>query len=238
MSLAKRIIPTLLYDGAQLIKGRRFEGARVVGNVMQSARTHAARGVDELIMLDIKAGRANRAPNYDLVKTITDGMFTPVTVGGGVMTIKHVEELFAAGADKISVNRMWVQTPHIVAALARRYGAQAIVVSLDYRKGCEGVARHFAMRAEQQGVGEVLLTAMDREGTMEGYDINTIKTIASERSIPIIAHGGCSGPENMLDAIQAGASAVAAGALFQFTDHTPASCAAYLSKRGIEVRKP
>jgi imidazole glycerol-phosphate synthase subunit HisF len=232
--LATRIIPTLLYRGATLVKGQRFAGDRSVGHVQQAAKIHATRGVDELIMLDI--GATGAEPDIELVRAITSHAFTPITVGGGIRIIQHVEQLLAAGADKVCIKTAFLNAPRFITTLATRYGSQAIVVAIDYRKGEEHRASILAKQAETVGAGEIMLTAMDREGTMEGYDIRTLQHITSHAMIPVIAHGGCGSYDHMAEAIQAGASAVAAGSLFQFTDATPKGAAQYLAKRGIEVR--
>lgn len=234
--LATRIIPTLLYRGHTLVKGQRFEGNRSVGHVQQAARIHATRGVDELVMLDIGATPAGRGPDVDLVRAITAHSFTPITVGGGIRTTSHVEALLGAGADKVAIKTAFLESPRIVSILADRYGCQAIVVAIDYRTGDEAVAAHWAARAEQLGAGEIMLTAMDREGTLEGYDLKTLQQVASKAKIPVIAHGGAGTYEHMAQAVKAGASAVAAGAMFQFTDQTPLGAAKYLAQQGIEAR--
>lgn len=232
--LAVRIIPTLLYRGATLVKGQRFAGDRSVGHVQQAAKIHATRGVDELIMLDI--GATGAGPDIELVRTITSHAFTPITVGGGIRIVQHVEQLLQAGADKVCIKTAFLNAPRFITTLATRYGSQAIVVAIDYRNGGERQASLRAAQAEAMGAGEIMLTAMDREGTMEGYDCKTLQHITSNAMIPVIANGGCGSYDHMVEAIQAGASAVAAGSLFQFTDATPKGAAQYLAKRGIEVR--
>jgi cyclase len=213
-----------------LVKGRQFKPDRVVGHVLQAARVHQARGVDELIILDVGATPNGRGPDFEAVRELTTDCFMPITIGGGVRSVADVEQLLRAGADKVAIKTAM----HIVPEVAKAVGCQALVVAID----CEDsqAALRDAVAAEQNGAGEILLTSIDREGTMEGYDIDLIRTVSNAVSIPVIAHGGCSGPEDMLKAIEAGASAVAAGALFQFTEHTPRSCALYLREHGIEVR--
>lgn len=232
--LAHRIIPTLLYRGATLVKGCRFAGDRSVGHVQQAARIYAARGVDELVILDIDATPAGRGPDLDLVRRITDGNFTPVAVGGGVRNQIDARDLLTAGADKVVVRTLLDTDPAMVMTMAMRFGSQAVVAAIDYQEGQKAVGR--CLEAEQLGVGEIMLTCMSREGTQAGYDLATIERCATVLGIPLIAHGGCSGYDDMHRAIQAGANAVAAGALFQFTDCTPAGAAKYLAAKGIEVR--
>ena len=248
MGLAVRVIPTLLKRGAHLVKGKRFSADRVVGHVEQAARIHQARGVDELIILDVEATPAGRGPDFAAIEALTAKCFMPLTVGGGVRSIADVEDLLRAGADKVSICTFALQRPQFIVECAKRFGCQAIVIAIDSSDvgwPCTNNgtvwwqmlgAKVWAKGVANAGAGEILLTSVDREGTMEGYDIELIREVASAVSIPVIAHGGCSGPEDMLKAIQAGASAVAAGALFQFTDWTPGACAGWLHDHGVEVR--
>lgn len=249
--LAKRIIPTLLFRGDQLVKGEKFNGWRSVGHVRQAIEIHAARGVDELIALDIGATPEGRGPNFAQIEQMTNIGYTPITIGGGVRSVDDVLALMLAGADKVAICSAC--TSDVVTVASKRFGTQAIVVAIDVLAGvvATGCGRHtmrlwtdgphvqpedWAKIMWAEGAGEILLTSIDREGTLQGYDLDLITSVAAAVDIPVIAHGGCSGPEDMLKAIHAGASAVAAGALFQFTDHTPASCAKYLHDHGVEVR--
>ena len=236
MGLAVRIIPTLLAKGPRLVKGRRFSADRVVGHVQQAARIHQARGVDELCILDVAATPEGRGPDFAAIRKLTEACFMPLTVGGGVRSVEDVKGLLDAGADKVAIRTAWISSPDFVAAASRRFGRQAIVVALDVEEHCWTEAAFEARRIESFGAGELLLTSVEREGTMEGYDLELLRTVANAVDIPVIAHGGCSGYEDMYNAIQAGASAVAAGALFQFTDCTPRGAAEYLSSKGVEVR--
>lgn len=226
MSLAVRIIPTLLYRGDQLVKGKQFNAWRSVGHIEQAVRVMASRGVDEMVLLDIGATPEGRGPDFERVKRLTSYAFTPVTVGGGVRSVDDVRDLLAAGADKVAIKSAYEIIPQCV----KRFGSQAIVQAIDIEWGVPFARATMA--------GEILLTSIDREGTMQGYDLDLIRAVSQAVDIPVIAHGGCSGPEDMLAAIKAGASAVAAGALFQFTDWTPRSCAEWLAENGVEVRIP
>lgn len=249
MGLAVRIIPTLLKRGSNLVKGQRFSGDRVVGHVQQAARIHQARGVDELIILDLDATPTGRGPDLKAIRELTEHCFMPLTVGGGVKTIDDAKRLLDAGADKIAI----CSHPLSIEPIASRIGCQAIVAALDAKNGGTylfGGTREMQPRPgydcappaaiaqcyEEDGAGEILLTAIGREGTMLGYDLDLIRAVSQAVSIPVIANGGCSGPEDMLLAIEAGASAVAAGALFQFTDWTPLGCAHWLAEHAVEVR--
>jgi imidazole glycerol-phosphate synthase subunit HisF len=233
MGLAKRIIPTLLFRGEQLVKGARFNSWRSVGHVLQAARVHAARRVDELVVLDIAATPEGRGPNLPLVEKICEAMFTPVTVGGGVRSVQDVQDLFNAGADKVAIRTC----SDLIEEVAGRFGRQAIVASLDVPyPGATAWACQKALELEARGAGELLLTAIEREGTLEGYDLDMVRAVAKHLGIPVIAHGGCGTYEHMREALAAGASAVAAGAMFQFTDQTPKGAARYLAEVGTEVR--
>lgn len=260
MSLATRIIPTVLIRGDQLVKGKRFSADRVVGHAHQAARIYASRQCDEIIVLDISATPEGRGPNIPLIEKWTEQNFAPITVGGGVRSMHDVRELLNAGADKVAICSGWIGNPELLDECATLFGSQAISVAIDYRQveclnGDKYICAHAkcgdtpvliegmpmspittACEAQKRGAGEILLTSIDREGTLEGYDLDLIRAVSQAVSIPVIAHGGCSGPGDMYNAIQAGASAVAAGALFQFTDETPKSCAQYLAQKGIEVR--
>jgi len=234
MMLAVRVIPTLLYRGETLVKGKQFQSWRSVGHVQQAARIHAMRGVDELCCLDIGATPEGRGPNFALVEKLTDGNFCPVTVGGGVRTVEDVKLLLRAGADKVAIK---TKALDLIPRVADAVGSQAVVASLDHSTKYAAVDPvMLACEFEMYGAGEILLTSILREGMMEGYDLEMIKAVSEAVSIPVIAHGGCGTYLHMLEAIQSGASAVAAGAMFQFTDQTPRGAAEYLSSKGIEVR--
>jgi cyclase len=239
MGLATRIIPTLLFRGDKLVKGTKFDPWRVVGHVEQAAKIYAARGTDEVILLDVAA--RDHGPDFDLVRRISRDFFTPLTVGGGCASVEAARELLLAGADKIAIGRAAVHDRVLVSLSARKFGSQAICVAVNV-KG-EGLLEApdldpvtYARRLEAEGAGEILLTSVDREGLMVGYDLDLIQDVARAVNIPVIAHGGCSSYRDMAEAIRVGAHAVAAGALFQFTDCTPRSAATYLQKNGYEVR--
>ena len=229
MSLAHRIIPTILSKDGQLVKGEGFKCDRVVGNALQAARIHAMRSVDELVILDVGDGE----PDYEMIRKLTDNTFTPVTVGGGIKSVEDVQKLLNAGADKVCIR---YNKPSLIREVAHRFGSQAAVVSLDDKVNGYACMRVFAQGINLTGAGEILLQSRERDGTMQGYDLKLIKSVSEAVNIPVVASGGCSGYEDMHNAIKAGASAVAAGALFQFTDCTPKGAAEYLRDNGVEVR--
>lgn len=245
MTLAARIIPTLLYRGDQLVKGKQFNSWRSVGHIEQAVRVMASRGVDEMVLLDIGATPEGRGPDFERVESLTSHAFTPVTVGGGVRTVEDVRRLLAAGADKVAIGEAALI---VVWEAAKRIGSQAVVVSIDVdARGMVKWGGHkpsdlspidYAKGMEREGAGEILLTSIDREGTMQGYDLDLVRAVSEAVNIPVIAHGGCSGYPDMLAALQAGASAVAAGALFQFTENTPRGAAEWLAQQGVKTRIP
>lgn len=245
MGLAHRIIPTLLCRGRQLVKGERFNSWRSVGVVAQAVRIYQQRNVDELVLLDIDATREGRSPDLKLIEELTRDCFMPLAVGGGVRNLTDIKALLAAGADKVVVGEMaWMSD--ILPRASDALGCQAIMVTCDVTTRLDAVvgtkclwaaATARARWAEQQGAGEILLTAVDREGTLQGYDLELIGNVARLLSIPVIAHGGAGTYQHMLEAFHAGADAVAAGAMFQFTEQTPRGAAEYLARYGIEVRQ-
>jgi len=235
--LAKRVIPTMLVRGRTLVKGKGFTGDRSIGNVMQAATLHATRGVDELCILDIAATKEGRGPDLSMVEELSAGCFIPITVGGGVKTLADIDALLRAGADKIAIGAA-AQADHVLVVLAaQRFGSQAIVVSVDVPAGCPlALAVEAAKVNEDAGAGEILLQSIERDGMLCGYDLDLIRAVSEAVDIPVIASGGCGTYEHMHEAIKAGADAVAAGAMFQFTDATPRKAAQYLKAKGVEVR--
>lgn len=218
----------------QMVKGIRFKADRVVGSALQAAKVHAMRGVDEIMILDVSATQEGREPNYAMIKQLTETTTVPVTVGGGISEIEHVQQLFDAGADKVCIGTH----KHLIKAISARYGNQAVVASVDIAVDDDYInqALDAAETAEWLGAGEILLQAIDRDGTMKGYDQELIDGVANYIGIPVIASGGCSGYDDMVRAVLAGADAVAAGALYQFTNSTPRGAAQYMHEQRIEVR--
>lgn len=244
--LAKRIIPTMLVRGRTLVKGERFDSWRSIGHALQGAKVHAKRGVDELLILDIAATAEGRGPDLDMVRELSEGCFIPITVGGGVRSLQDIRNLLLAGADKVCIGTAFIESPPFVREASAKFGAQALVVSIDARGDyiygkCGtypgvGGAKDSALMAQRMGAGEILLSSIDRDGTMTGYDLDLIREVSQAVSVPVIASGGCSGYEDMAAAFKAGADACAAGALFAFTDSTPKGAASFLHDNGVAVR--
>lgn len=213
---------------------------------MQAARVHQMRGVDELCILDIRATIEGRGPDCDLIRDLTDECFMPITVGGGVRSVDDIHDLLHAGADKVAICTAALENPEIINEAAHRFGSQAVVVSIDVKDGIawsRSATRpssqdyvDWAKEVCERGAGEIILCSIARDGTLSGYDIDMLWWVCRGVNVPCVASGGCASYENMAAAIRAGAHAVAAGALFQFTDATPRGAAEYLAKAGIPAR--
>lgn len=250
MPLATRVIPTLLARSGQLVKGVRFDSWRSVGHVRQSVRIHAARQVDELIYLDIGATPEGRGPDFALVESFAADCTMPLTVGGGVRSVEDVRQLLACGADKVAIcTAAFTFGKTIIRDCVVRFGSQAIVAAVDARSfppygvtsNCgrrlhEVLPRHWAEHCAVDGAGEILLTSIDRDGTLDGYDLELVRAVSAAVDIPVIANGGAGTYEHMRQAIEAGAHAVAAGAMFAWTDQTPRGASQYLLEHGIHAR--
>ncbi len=230
--------------GGQAVKGERFESWRGVGQVAMTVRVHEMRGVDELVLLDI----SGNLPDLDLLNRLASVCFFPLAVGGGVRSVDDAKRLLDAGADKIVINSESIRRPKLINDLAAKLGSQSVCVSIDWRPGA-GVciengkvatdwacAGDWACRAEELGAGEILINDITRDGTLAGYNLELIEKVAGRVSIPVIACGGASGYGDFAAALRRGAHAVAAGALWQFTDCTPLAAAQYLAEKGFRVR--
>lgn len=243
MSLAVRVIPILLTRGEHLVKGKQFKSWRVIGHALQAARIHAARGVDELLILDISATPEGRGPNCKLIEKLANDCFMPLTVGGGVRSVQDVRDLLNAGADKVAI---CTGGPKLISHVTQRFGSQAVTAVADSRLGRAHVrcGSHMTMQpilrwaksCVEHGAGEVLIQDIEKDGTMEGYSLGLINQVAHAVSAPVVAAGGCSGYADMAHAVATGASAVAAGALYAFSDATPKGASEYLQSHGIEAR--
>lgn len=250
--LKYRVIPTLLWKNVGLVKGISFDSWRRVGPVLPAIKVYNLRQVDEIILVDITATPENREPDYESVAEFTAECFVPITIGGGIRSIDQITKLLRAGADKVSINSITVENPELVKDAANRFGSQCIVVSIDVRKKTDGTYECYknsgtistgkevvswAKTMEDSGAGEILLTSIDRDGTMTGYDLDLIRTVSSAVKIPVIASGGAGTYHHMYEAISiGGASAVAAASIFHFTEQTPIEAKKYLAGYKIPVR--
>jgi imidazole glycerol-phosphate synthase subunit HisF len=249
--LKKRIIPKFLIRGGRLVKLRRFtEDQREAGNPVSTAKVYDSYGIDELIFVDIDATNEGRAVTGSIIERVSEEVFIPFTVGGGVRTLGEIEALLKAGADKVAINSAAVSDPGFVTAAASRFGDQCIVASVDYRdedgarnvyaKGgsvATGVnAIEWALRMQDAHAGEILMTSIDRDGMMSGYDLDMIAALADRLDVPLIASSGAGSLADCKAALDAGASAITISSMFIFTDHSPIKVRTYLSTNGVPVR--
>jgi len=244
-----RIIPTLLTDGVNLVKGEGFDSWRTVGFVAGAARVFSMRDVDELVVLDVRATAERRRIADAMVEAVAECLSIPLTVGGGIRSLKDVEAALRHGADKVVIGSAVHDDPTFITDAAETFGSQAIVGSVDaavdggsFTASLSGDREHeidvatLALRFETLGAGELLLQSKLRDGTLKGMDLSSIERVCAAVKIPVIASGGAGGYSDVLLAVEAGASAVAAGAMFQFTQHTPAGTRDFLSSHGVPVR--
>jgi cyclase len=249
--LKVRVIPTLLWKQFGLVKGEGFNSLRRVGPVLPAIRVYNQRDVDELVLVDIEAYRHGSEPDFESIEDFGGECFIPFTVGGGITRVDQVQRLLRAGADKVSLNSALYESPRLVDDIARLFGVQCIVTSIDVRgnikdgwhcfshAGTVATGRDvtdWALEVAGRGAGEILLTSIDRDGTMQGYDLPLIEKVSAAVDIPVIASGGAGSYLHMVEAIQAGASAVAAASIFLFTEQTPLGAKKALAAADISVR--
>jgi len=213
---------------------------------MDRIRLMERRDIDELIILDVVATPEKRGPRFEDIKHFCENLFCPVTVGGGVKNCHDIQRLLANGADKVAINTAAFENPGLIDEAAKKFGSQAVVVSIDVWEGsvhthCGQRDRHcdpvwWAQDCESRGAGEILLNSIERDGSLDGYDLDTIAAVSAAVSIPVVVAGGAGTYEHFADALKAGAHAVAAGAMFQFKDLTPKGASRYLHERGFQVR--
>lgn len=244
-------MPVLLHADVGLVKGVAFDSWRRVGTAMPAVKVYNMREVDELVLMDVAASRDGRPVDVGLVEELAGECFVPLTVGGGIRTLADVRDLLAAGADKVSLNTAAVTDPTLITRIADRFGTQCVVVSIDARETPDGhrVYTHagtkatgldpvsMSIAAEERGAGEILITSIDRDGTMRGYDVALIKNVAEAVHIPVIASGGAGTYEDMAAVLrETDASAVAAASMFHFTHQTPREAKNYLGAQGFPIR--
>ena len=251
--LAKRIIPCLDVDNGRVVKGIRFVSLTDAGDPVEQGKRYDAEGADELTFLDITASSDKREIVAELVRRVADEVFIPFTVGGGLRSVEDIRAILRAGADKITLNTAAIENPGLISDCAETFGSQCIVVAIDARTrpgkdgwevfthgGRQAVgmdALEWALRAQELGAGEILLTSMDRDGTRDGYDIELTRAVVDQVRIPVIASGGAGRVEHFYEAlVDGGASAVLAASLFHFGELSISDLKSYLRSRGVEVR--
>lgn len=251
--LKVRVIPTLLWKDFGLVKGVGFDSWRRVGPVLPAIKVYNSRDVDELILVDITASQEGNDPDHDSVNDFSEECAVPLTVGGGITRLDQIVSLLHAGADKIAINTAAYSNPALIETAAGRFGVQCVVASIDARRfedGRYGCFSHsatvdtgrdpveWAKELADRGAGEVLLTSIDRDGSMLGYDLDIVERVVRAVDIPVIASGGAGHYQHMIDVVkQAGASAVAAASIFHFTEQTPAGAKTAMQAAGIPVRR-
>lgn len=249
----KRIIPCLDVNNGRVVKGVNFVNLKDAGDPVEIAKAYDREGADELVFLDITASSDDRRTAVEMVRKVAENVFIPFTVGGGIRSVEDFRNLLREGADKIAVNSAAVMNPELIREAADKFGSQCVVVAIDARRRPDGGwnvyknggrvdvgldAVQWAVKAEQLGAGEILLTSMDCDGTKAGYDLELTRAIADRVDIPVIASGGAGTMEHFYDAfVRGGADAVLAASLFHFRELEIRQVKEYLERRGIPVRR-
>jgi cyclase len=253
--LCKRLIPCLDVKDGRVVKGVQFVNLRDAGDPVEAAQAYDAQGADELVFLDITASHEGRAIMLDVVRRTAEGIYMPLTVGGGVRSVDDIRTLLRAGADKVSLNTAALERPELVSDAARAFGSQCIVVAIDAKRergagpprwqvythgGRRPAGRdavEWAREVVRLGAGEILLTSMDRDGTGDGYDLELTRAVAEAVSVPVIASGGAGSLDHLRQSVVEGkADAALVASLFHFGRHSIREAKEYLRDRGVAVR--
>jgi len=250
--LKTRIIPCLDVADGRVVKGVNFVDIVDAGDPVESAIAYNAAGADELCFLDIMATEENRGTMYDLATRTAEACFMPLTIGGGVRTHEDVRKLLLAGADKVSFNSAAVANPDVLTEAALRFGSQCIVCAIDAKTVAPGRweifthggrratgidAVEFALTAQAKGAGEILLTAMDNDGTKSGFNLALTRAVTDAVTIPVIASGGVGTLDHLVEGVtEGGASAVLAASIFHFGTYTIPQAKAHMAAAGVPVR--
>ena len=250
----KRIIPCLDVNNGRVVKGINFVNLRDAGDPVEIAAAYDKAGADEVVFLDITASSDNRNTVVDMVRKVAEKVFIPFTVGGGIRTVDDFKALLREGADKISINSSAINTPRLISDAADTFGSQCVVVAIDARRRADGSgwnvyknggridtgldAIEWAVKANELGAGEILLTSMDCDGTKDGYDIELTRLIADNVSVPVIASGGAGTKEHFYEALTEGkADAALAASLFHYKELEIMDLKNYLADKGVSVRR-
>jgi cyclase len=247
-----RVIPILLLKDMGLYKSVKFKDHKYVGDPINAIKIFNEKEVDELVFLDINASANGKEPNYQMLEDIASECFMPLCYGGGIKNLVQIEKILYSGVEKISINTASVEDIDLIKNAAYKFGSSTIVVSIDAKKGfLSGYATYtksgkqntkknpvdFAKYIEDQGAGEILLTSIDADGTMSGYDLDLIRNVSNSVSIPVIASGGAGSIQHMKEAVNVGASAVAAGSFFVFQGKHRAVLITYPSRNELREIK-
>lgn len=250
----KRIIPCLDVNNGRVVKGINFVNLRDAGDPVEIAAAYDKAGADEVVFLDITASSDNRNTVVDMVRKVAEKVFIPFTVGGGIRTVDDFKALLREGADKISINSSAINTPRLISDAVDKFGSQCVVVAIDARRRADGSgwnvyknggridtgldAIEWAVKANELGAGEILLTSMDCDGTKDGYDIELTRLIADNVSVPVIASGGAGTKEHFYEALTEGkADAALAASLFHYKELEIMDLKNYLADKGVSVRR-
>jgi cyclase len=249
--LCTRIIPILTIKNGRMIKTIRFDVYRDVGDPVTTAKYYDSQDVDELVLLDITATQENREPDWRTLEAFANECMMPLTIGGGVRSVDHMRKLLRIGGDKIAVNSAAVQDPTLLTKGAESFGAQCVVLAIDVREGAHGyqVCTHggekvtqldpvdWAAKGSQLGAGEIMLTSIDRDGTMAGYDLELLRNVTAAVDVPVIAVGGVGTLHDIVDGfMEGGAHALGCSSIFHFTDNKPVKANAFAAVSGMHVR--
>ena len=248
--LKNRIIPCLDVKNGRVVKGINFVNLKDAGDPVEQAKVYSDGGADEICFLDITASNENRDIIFDVVEKTSKKCFVPLTVGGGIRSNEDINKLLNCGADKVSINTAAVQNSKIVSESSKKFGSQCIVVAIDAKRkdnyweifthggrnptGLDAI--EFAIKMEDSGAGELLVTSMDKDGTQSGYDVDLMNKISSKVNIPIIASGGVGNLDHLVEGINSGASAVLAASIFHYGTFSLKEAKQYLDSKGIPVR--
>jgi len=255
MTVSVRVIPCLDVDGGRVVKGVNFENLRDAGDPVELAKVYDAEGADELTFLDISASHEGRSTTMEIVSRTAEQVFIPLTVGGGVGGVQDVDRLLRAGADKVAVNTAAIRRPELVAEIVDRFGSQVLVISVDARRapstdsgfevtthgGRRGTgidALEWTHRVAELGAGEILLNAMDADGTQTGFDLELIRAVRAQADVPLVASGGAGSADHFVAAVDAGADAVLAATVFHFGQVGVDEVKQALAATGHQVRFP
>jgi len=245
-----RVIPTLLTDGENIVKGEKFDNWRTIGNAEAISRVYGKRDVDELLLLDVKARLRNTSISPKVMSYFTNNLNVPFSVGGGISSLADAKTCFRSGAEKVVLNTAAILNKDLISEIADVFGTQAVIVSIDFKESVSNklminsgkteyieVIEELIYLCELKGAGEFLVQSREKDGTMSGMDNTKIETVRRYTKLPIIASSGAGSLEDFQLAIKSGANAIAAGAIFQFTEVTPKQVSEYLCRNGFEVRK-
>jgi cyclase len=249
--LKVRMIPVLLLRNGRMVKGKNFTDFRDTGDPVFAARVYNAQFVDELIFLDIDATNENRETNVGVINQVSGECFMPLTIGGGISSIAQIRKLLNAGADKVVINTAALNNPLLITEAAEVFGSQCIVVGIDVRK--EGDAyviysnsgkvrrdeelRQYIGQVESLGAGEIFINSIDKDGMMEGYDLELVRLVMSATTLPVIACGGAGNFMHLVNAFkETGVNALAMASIYHFGDNNPVRAKSYLKNQGVPVK--